>query len=94
MNGGTDIRFGNWEQPEVDVINTLGMLTTKPQVFLVNMNKDMFVKRKGRLLPVIKKWVDEHCPGEIMIPFSADLEQEVLAPPFRCSLYFSVSLIL
>ena len=40
--------------------------------------KENFIKKKGgKHLMAVKKWVDEHFPGEVMIPFSADLELEV-----------------
>lgn len=81
LSAGTDIRFGKWEGHEIEVINTFGMLTTKPQVVLVNMNRDNFIRKRGKHLPLVKKWVDEHCPGETMIPFSADLEKEVCSSP-------------
>ena len=89
LQKGVDIRFGKWEPAEIELINTWGLLTTKPQVILVNMNKENFIKKKGRHLMAVKKWVDEHFPGEAMIPFSADLELEVswILPPFHYLIY-------
>lgn len=77
LEQNTDIRFGKWDAAEIEVINPWNLLTTKPQVVLVNMNKEGFIKKKGRVLMQVKKWVDEHFPGETMIPFSADLELEL-----------------
>ncbi|KAH7831808.1 putative GTP-binding protein [Monocercomonoides exilis] len=77
MKSGTDVRFGKWEPNEVEVINTFGLLTTKPQVVLVNMNKESYIHKRGRHVLQVKQWVDEHQPGESMILFSADLEREL-----------------
>jgi len=72
-----DVRFGEWGTKDVDVIDSLNLLTAKPALFLVNMSKTDFLKKKNKHLPKLKAWMDEHRPGEKMLPYSADLEQEL-----------------
>lgn len=74
-----DVRHGNWSANEIDVINGLTPLTAKAAVFLVNVSEDDYVRRKNRWLPRIKAWVDEHSPGDSMIPLSVGWEQKLLA---------------
>jgi ribosome-binding ATPase YchF (GTP1/OBG family) len=44
-------------------------------VYLVNLSKDDFLKKKNKWLGKIKEWIDKNCQGEI-IPYSADFEKE------------------
>ena len=39
-----DIRFGEWSTKEIDVIDSLNLLTAKPALFLVNMSKNDFIR--------------------------------------------------
>jgi obg-like ATPase 1 len=44
-------------------------------VYLVNLSKDDFIKKKNKWLGKIKEWIDKNCQGDI-IPYSADFEKE------------------
>jgi len=55
------------------------LLTAKPVVYLVNLSERDFVRKKNKWLPKIKAWIDEHNPGDPLIPFSVALEER-LAP--------------
>jgi obg-like ATPase 1 len=72
-----DIRFGEWNSKDIDVMNDLNLLTAKPAIFLVNMSKNDFLRKKNKWLPKLKAWMDENRPGEKMIPYSAAMEQEL-----------------
>ena len=72
-----DIRFGTWSPKEVDAINELNLLTAKPAIFLVNMSKNDFLRKKNKWLVKLKTWLDENRPGEKFIPYSAAMEQEL-----------------
>ena len=39
LEAGKDVSFGQWSVLEVDILNTLQLLTAKPVVFLVNVSK-------------------------------------------------------
>lgn len=75
VEGGKQVRFGDWNAKEVaEVINPLQLLTAKSVVFLVNVGEREFLEKKNRWLAKIKAWIDEKSPGDVMIPFSGALE--------------------
>ncbi|WFD34138.1 hypothetical protein MCUN1_000973 [Malassezia cuniculi] len=74
-----DVRKGDWNAKEIDVINSLLLLTAKPVIYLVNLSPKDYARRKNKWLPKIKEWIDQNNPGDQLIPFSAALEEEVLA---------------
>merc|ERR1712216_883487 len=69
-----EARFGEWGPKEIDVLNDLNLLTAKTAMHLVNMSEKDFIRKKNKFLPKLKAWVDEHRPGEVMVPYSASLE--------------------
>lgn len=64
---------------QIDVINSLQLLTAKPVTYLVNLSEKDYVRKKNKWLPKIKAWIDEHNPGDILIPFSVALEERIYA---------------
>jgi GTP-binding protein YchF len=60
---------------EVECIKDWQLLTTKPQVYVVNMTQKSFLRKGHKALPKIQKWVAEHGGGQI-IPMSAEFEQK------------------
>lgn len=64
---------------QVDVINSLLLLTAKPVIYLVNLSPKDYARKKNKWLPKIKEWIDQNNPGDMLIPFSAAMEEEVLA---------------
>ncbi len=75
VEGGKQVRFGDWNAKEVlEVINPLQLLTAKSVVYLVNIGEREFLEKKNRWLAKIKAWIDEKSPGDVMIPFSGQLE--------------------
>jgi obg-like ATPase 1 len=72
------IRTGEWNTPEVEMIKDKlpALLTTKPMIYLVNLSKRDYVRKKNKWLPKIHAWVQQH-GGGIMIPFSVEFEQEL-----------------
>ncbi|ORY28969.1 P-loop containing nucleoside triphosphate hydrolase protein [Naematelia encephala] len=74
-----DVRKGTWTNKEVEVINGLTLLTAKPITYLVNLSERDFVRKKNKWLPKIKGWIDEHNPGDALIPFSVALEERLVS---------------
>jgi obg-like ATPase 1 len=72
------IRTGDWNTPEVEMIKEKlpSLITTKPMIYLVNLSKKDFVRKKNKWLPKIHAWIQEHGGGS-MIPFSVEYEQEL-----------------
>ena len=69
---GKEIRNGmeQWSTTDVDFLNTYQLLTAKPVIYLVNLTKKDFARKKNKWLVKIHEWVKEHGGGTI-IPFSA-----------------------
>jgi obg-like ATPase 1 len=74
LKDGKDIRFGSWNNKEIDVLNEYNLLTAKTGIYLVNMSEKDFLRKKNKWLPKLKAWMDENRPGEAMIPYSAAVE--------------------
>jgi len=74
---GRDVRKADWNNKEIDVINGLQLLTAKPVTYLVNLSEKDFIRKKNKWLPKIKAWIDEHNPGDLLIPFSVALEERL-----------------
>jgi ribosome-binding ATPase YchF (GTP1/OBG family) len=64
---------------EVDLIRDWGLITTKPQIYVVNLSRKNFIRKASKWLPKINTWVKEHGGGQI-IPVSVDFEEEL----FNC----------
>ncbi|KAF9473745.1 hypothetical protein BDN70DRAFT_816785 [Pholiota conissans] len=72
-----DVRKVDWNNKEVDVVNNLQLLTAKPVTYLVNLSEKDYVRKKNKWLAKIKAWIDEHNPGDPLIPFSVALEERL-----------------
>lgn len=72
-----DVRAGTWNNKEVECINTLFLLTAKPVVYLANCSVKDFARKKNKWLAKVKQWIDENYPGDVLIPYSGLLEQEL-----------------
>ncbi|EOD46078.1 putative gtp-binding protein [Neofusicoccum parvum UCRNP2] len=77
LKAGKDVRKGTWSPKEVEVINTLFLLTAKPVVFLVNLSERDYIRKKNKHLPKIAEWVKEHAEGDPIIPISICLEERL-----------------
>ncbi len=68
-----DIRAGDWDAKEIEVLNDIQLLTAKPVVVLINLSEGDYVRRKNKWLVKIKEWVDAH-GGDPIIPLSCAVE--------------------
>ena len=66
---------------QIDVVNGLQLLTAKPVTYLVNLSEKDYARKKNKWLPKIKAWVDEHNPGDPIIPFSVAFEERLSLLP-------------
>ena len=76
LESNTPVQTGEFSAGEVDVIRDWGLITTKPQVYIVNMSKKNFIRKGSKYLPKIQEWVNAHGGGQI-IPMSCEFEQEL-----------------
>ncbi|KND03951.1 GTP-binding protein YchF [Spizellomyces punctatus DAOM BR117] len=70
VKGGQEVRTGNWDEEEVEVINTLGLLTAKPVVYLCNTSPESYIRKQNPYLPHLKATL----PNDTLIPYSGTLE--------------------
>merc|ERR1711997_846637 len=72
------IRFGDWKDKEVELLNKHLFITAKPMIYLVNLSEKDFIRKKNKWLPKIKEYVDKNDPGAMVIPFSGAFEAKLM----------------
>ncbi|OAD71408.1 hypothetical protein PHYBLDRAFT_57893 [Phycomyces blakesleeanus NRRL 1555(-)] len=77
MAKGNDVRKGDWNAPEVQVINTLHLLTAKPMVYLCNMSEQDYCKGTNKWLPDIQEWAKANNALDTVIPLSVSFESKL-----------------
>ena len=48
LEDGKALRFQTWNEKEVDVLNKHLFLTSKPIVYLVNLSKEDYLRKKNK----------------------------------------------
>ena len=76
LEKNTPVQTGEFTSAEVEVIRDWGLITTKPQVYVVNMTQRNFIRKGSKWLPKISEWVKEHGGGQIL-PMSCEFEQNL-----------------
>lgn len=77
LEDGGRVANQKWTQKEVEVINSMFLLTAKPTIYLINLSERDYVRKKNKHLPKIKEWVDKHSTGDAIIPVSVSLEEKL-----------------
>lgn len=77
LEEGGRVANQKWTQKEVEVINSMFLLTAKPCIYLVNVSERDYVRKKNKHLLKIKEWVDANSPGDVIIPISVSLESKL-----------------
>ncbi|KAI1739575.1 P-loop containing nucleoside triphosphate hydrolase protein [Xylaria scruposa] len=77
LKDGKDVRKGNWTPKEVEVINTLFLLSAKPVVYLVNLSEKDYTRKKNKHLAKIAEWMKEHAAGDPILPISVCFEERL-----------------
>lgn len=69
----------DWTDGEVAAIReNYHLITTKPIIYMINLSKKDFCRKKNKWLPAIGEWVKSH-GGGLCIPFSIEFEEELYA---------------
>jgi GTP-binding protein YchF len=76
LDANTPVQTGEFKDSEVEIIKDWGLITTKPQVYVVNMSQKNFIRKGSKWLPKINEWVQAHGGGQI-IPMSCEFEQNL-----------------
>ncbi|CAG58059.1 uncharacterized protein GVI51_B04279 [Nakaseomyces glabratus] len=77
LEDGQRVYNQTWTPKEVEVINSLYLLTAKPTIYLINLSERDYIRKKNKHLLRIKEWVDKYSPGDLIIPFSVSLEEKL-----------------
>ncbi|KAI9468671.1 GTP-binding protein YchF [Zychaea mexicana] len=79
VSKSSDVRKGEWTASEVNVINSLHLLTAKPMIYLCNISENDYLQgAKNPWLPKIQDWVDKNNKGDLIVPLSVALESKLL----------------
>lgn len=81
VDDARQLRFGDWNAADIEVLNRHQFLTAKPVVYLVNLSEADYLRKKNKWLAKIKAWVDANDPGAVIVPFSGVLEAKLQDEP-------------
>lgn len=70
---GLNVRDGEWNYKEIDILNKFLFFSSKPVVYLVNISEPDYIKKKNKWLGKIQAWINSHGGGKI-IPYSVAYE--------------------
>ncbi|KAG5440815.1 hypothetical protein PCK2_000114 [Pneumocystis canis] len=62
-----EIRTGSWTNKEIQVINSLFLLTAKPVIYLINLDERDYLRQKNKWLPKITTWIKDNNPDDIIV---------------------------
>jgi len=79
LESGTDIKrnMSSWSTKDIEYLNDYMLLTAKPCMYAINMNKKDYCRKKNKFLKPIFEWVNENSPGSAMIPYCGAYEEEL-----------------
>lgn len=77
LESGQRVANQTWTAKEVELINTMFLLTAKPCIYLINLSERDYIRKKNKHLLKIKEWVDKFSPGDLIIPVSVSLEEKL-----------------
>ncbi|ODQ78030.1 hypothetical protein BABINDRAFT_172490 [Babjeviella inositovora NRRL Y-12698] len=77
LESGQRVANHTWTVKEIEVINTMFLLTAKPSIYLINLSERDYLRKKNKYLLAIKEWVDKYSPGDVIIPISVCLEERL-----------------
>merc|ERR1719399_1176893 len=79
LREGKDIKLdmSQWSTKDIEFLNDYGLLTAKPCMFAVNMNKRDYCRKKNKFLKPIFEWVQRNAPGSAIITYCGSYEEEL-----------------
>ena len=75
LEANRPVKDADWTTPEIELIKEKlpGLVTTKPQVYLINLTKEDYERKRNKFLLPIHQWIQAH-GGGTMIPLSVEWE--------------------
>jgi len=67
----------NWTTEDIEYLNDYGLLSAKPCMFAINLNKKDYCRKKNKFLKPIFEWVNANAKGSAMIPYCGSYEEEL-----------------
>lgn len=79
LESGKDVKnnMENWSVSDIEFLNDYQLLTAKPCMFAINLNKKDYCRKKNKFLKPIFDWVNANAPGSAMIPYCGAYEEEL-----------------
>lgn len=77
LKDGQRVANQTWTAKEVEIINSMFLLTAKPSIYLINLSERDFLRKKNKWLVKIKEWVDTYSPGDVIVPLSVSYEERL-----------------
>lgn len=74
MEGGREVRHGEWSAAEIEWLNKHLFLTAKPVIYLVNLSEKDYIRKANKFLPHLAEWLKNRGSDDKMIPFSCEFE--------------------
>lgn len=76
------IRVAEWNQLETAYIESQNILTSKPTIYVLNMEEGAFLSKRSKWLGPVAAWIRAHS-NEPIIPIAATMERTLadMAPP-------------
>lgn len=74
LYSGRKVSSAEWTHKQIDVINPLNLLTAKPTVVLLNVTPGDYCEQKNEFQQMVLSWINENCPQDILLLFSAEHE--------------------
>lgn len=73
-------RYKDWNNKDIMFLNTLQLLTAKPVIYLVNMSREFYEKKKAfKGAKKLMAWLKKNDPGAKVITYSVEFEAAVAA---------------
>jgi len=79
LKAGKDVKDGEWNPKEIEILMELLLITAKPVVYLINMSEEDYLKQKNKWLAKVAAWVKSNSPTSPVIPVCVTLEQKLVA---------------
>jgi obg-like ATPase 1 len=77
LESGKDVRMGDWDAYQTEVLNKLQLLTAKPIVYLVNLSEKDYIRKRNKFLEPLAAWVKALGQDDKILPFSVEFEQKI-----------------
>ena len=94
LDEGKHVRFLDWSDKEIDILNKHLFLTAKPMIYLLNMSKKEYIKKKSKWLMPIKQKVNISLENLLVGKTHYTLQSNIFVLSIKKSRYESCMIML